>query len=212
MIDVDVSGLRAVKDHTQLRELVGEPAPVVVAKDRGYLDEHGLAFLERSPFVLLATSGADGTCDVSPRGEEPGVFRALDAHTVAIPDRPGNRRVDSLVNIVDNPRVGLLFCVPGTEETLRVNGTATIVVDEELRESFAVRGRAPKLVLVVRVEEAFFHCAKAFRRSSLWDPATWPDRSELPTLGQVLKDLEKSPEPVEAIDAALEAENRAALY
>ncbi|GHD33828.1 pyridoxamine 5'-phosphate oxidase-like FMN-binding protein [Nocardiopsis kunsanensis] len=212
MIDVDVSDLQTVQDHSHLRELVGDPAPIVVDKDRGYLDEHGLAFLERSPFVLVSTSGADGTCDVSPRGEAPGGFRALDTRTVAIPDRPGNRRVDSLVNIVDNPHVGLLFCVPGVEETLRVNGTAAIVVDQDLRESFAVRGRVPKLVLCVQIEEAYFHCAKAFRRSALWEPSTWPDRAELPTLGQVLKDLKDSPDPVEAIDAALEEENRAALY
>ncbi|GLU48133.1 pyridoxamine 5'-phosphate oxidase family protein [Nocardiopsis ansamitocini] len=201
-----------VADHASLRALVGEAGQNVLDKDIGRIDRHAADFIARSPFVLLATSGPDGTCDVSPRGENPGGFLVVDERTIAIPDRPGNRRLDSLTNLIDNPEAGLLFCVPGMEETLRVNGAAQIVTQASLLQQMAVNGRPPTLAIRLRVRELYFHCAKAFRRSGLWKPESWPDRSELPTLGRIVKDQSGTTVPAAVIDAGLAADARTNLY
>ena len=179
---------QVVTSEAELRALVGEPSERAVLKQLSALDRHCRAFIARSPFMLMGTANAAGVCDVSPKGDVPGFVLALDDKTLLIPDRPGNRRVDSLRNILENPHVGLLFMIPNVEETLRVNGSARIVRDEEILERTAVAGKTPLLAIGVRVEEAFLHCAKAFKRSQLWDTATWPDRSELPSLAQMLMD------------------------
>jgi PPOX class probable FMN-dependent enzyme len=152
------------------------------------LDPHCLRFIALSPFVLLSTTGANGLGDVTPRGDRPGFVVAPDDRTLLLPDRPGNNRLDSLQNILDNPGVGLLFLVPGVDETLRVNGRAEIHEDPELLAQFAVDGRLPKTVLRIAVAEAYLHCAKALMRSSLWDPAARIERSSLPSMGQMMKD------------------------
>lgn len=188
----------------ELRELLGEPAPNTTAKSLPELDSHARAFLALSPFALLATSGADGTCDVSPRGDAPGFARVLDDRTIALPERPGNRRLDSLVNVLGNPHVGLLFLIPGVSETLRVNGGASIVRDPDLLAAFAVGGREPRVALVVRVQEVFLHCQKAFRRSGLWSAATWPEPGALPTMGRMLVDQLRLETSAEELDADLE--------
>lgn len=171
-----------------LRGLYGEPSPLVRRKVLDRLDRHCRALIAVSPFVVIGTSDAEGRQDVSPRGDPPGFVAVLDDRRLLIPDRPGNKRVDTLDNVLQNARVGLLFLIPGMDETLRVNGRASIVADPELLAPLAVQGRAPISGLLVEVEEAFLHCAKAFIRSRLWDPAAQVDRKSLPTLGRMLAD------------------------
>ena len=180
--------MRVVSSEAELREVVKEPGRFVIDKDIGRIDEHARTLIAHSPLVLLATSDPDGTCDVSPRGDPAGSVLVLDDHTLAIADRPGNRRADSFRNLLRNPRAGLLFLVPGMAETLRVNGRATVVSDAPFFDDLEVRGKRPQLAVVVHVEELYMHCSKAFLRSSLWKPETWPDRKSLPTLGQITKD------------------------
>lgn len=187
------SKLRAM-DADEVRGILGDPAEIVELKVQSTLDVHCRAFIERSPFVALGTVGEDGRADVSPRGDPPGFVQVLDDNTLAIPERPGNKLADSLTNVLQTGRVGLLFIVPGVEETLRVNGSATVTDDDELLASMAVKGKPPQLAIVVDVEEAFVHCAKAFRRSSLWDPDRHVDRSELPSIGQMIRDQVKPPD------------------
>ncbi|HLZ72791.1 MAG TPA: pyridoxamine 5'-phosphate oxidase family protein [Dehalococcoidia bacterium] len=197
----------------QLHAIVGEPSELAKAKDIGRLDEHCRAFIAHSPFALLGTASAAGFCDVSPRGDVPGFARVLDEHTLALPERPGNRRTDSLGNIIENPQVGLLFFVPGVEETLRVNGRACITTQANLRATMAVGGKAPRLAIVVEVREAFLHCAKAFRRSRLWDASRHLPRETLPSLGRILRDqLGVEDCSVEELDARLETGYRTTLY
>ena len=177
--------LTTIRDEEELRRLLGEPSDLVRAKVGDRLNELTRQFVDRSPFVLLATSSPDGTCDVSPRGDPPGFVRVLDEQTLLLPERPGNRPADSLRNILANPRVGLLFVVPGVGDTLRVNGRATLVTDDELLAPSAVDGKVPKLGILVDADEVFTHCSKAFLRSQLWDPERYVERSELPSSGEI---------------------------
>ena len=188
-------------DETALRELLGEPSDVVRAKVSDRLNALTRQFVERSPFVLLATSAPDGSCDVSPRGDPPGFVRVLDEQTLLLPERPGNRLADSLRNILANPHVGLLFVIPGIGDTLRMNGRATIVTDPELLAPSAVEGKVPKLGLLIEIDEAFTHCSKAFLRSRLWDPEGFIERRELPSAGEIHRSLDPSFD-TEAYDAA----------
>ncbi|WP_299813263.1 pyridoxamine 5'-phosphate oxidase family protein [uncultured Roseibium sp.] len=177
-----------ISDEESLRSLFPEVSPLAAIKCQTSLDEHAQAFIRRSPFICLGTQNADGRADVSPRGDPVGFVQILGPNTLAIPERPGNNRLDSLVNIVANPSVGLLFIVPGFDDTLRVNGQASLVTDPELLKSMSVQDRLPKLAIVVEVKEVFLHCAKAFRRSQLWDPKQFQDRSELPSLARIILD------------------------
>ncbi|MEV6623004.1 pyridoxamine 5'-phosphate oxidase family protein [Amycolatopsis sp. NPDC051106] len=177
-----------IDTHEALRDLIGETKPRTRQKILDHLDEHARNLIAHSPFVLLATSAPDGSCDVSPRGDPAGSVLVLDDRTLVLADRPGNKLIDSFRNIVDNPHAGLLFLVPGMNETLRVNGRAKLLSDAPFFDSLAVQGKRPKLAVVIEVEELYMHCAKAFLRSSLWDPSTWPERSTLPTLGTILRD------------------------
>jgi PPOX class probable FMN-dependent enzyme len=171
-----------------LRTLVGGiPAQRSVRKQRDHLDEHTREFLAASPFCVLATSDVHGNCDATPRGDEPGFALALDEHTLAVPERPGNKRLDSLSNVLANPRVGLLFMVPGVTHTLRINGTAQIVADADFFDAMAVYGKPPKVALLVTVAEVYFHCSKAFVRSRLWQADGWPEAASMPSLGQVMR-------------------------
>ena len=178
-----------IRDEQSLRALLGEPADVVRAKVSDRLNELTRRFVDLSPFVLLSTSGADGSCDVSPRGDPPGFVRVLDPRRLLVPERPGNRLADSLRNILHNPRVGLLFLIPGIGDTLRVNGRAALVTDEELLAPSAVEGKVPGLGIVVDIDEVFTHCSKAFIRSQLWDPGRYRAREELPSSGEVHRSL-----------------------
>ena len=169
----------AIRDEEALRTLLGEPSGLVRAKVVDRLNDLTRQWVDRSPFVLLATSSPDGACDVSPRGDPPGFVRVLDERTLLLPERPGNRLADSLRNVLANPHVGLLFVIPGICDTLRVNGRATLVTDEELLAPCAVEGKVPKLGILVDVEQVFTHCSKAFMRAELWDSSRHADRSDL---------------------------------
>lgn len=177
-----------VVSEDDLRQIVGAPAPRAVLKERPALDEHFRAFIGQSPFVLVATAGKDGRCDVSPKGDAPGFVRVIDERRLVIPDRPGNKRLDGMRNLLVNPHVGLIFLVPGREETLRVNGRAWITRDPGVLELCVVQEKMPLLAVGVEVEECFMHCAKAFRRSRLWSPSTWPAPEALPSMACVLFD------------------------
>lgn len=177
-----------VATREALREIVGHPSELVVRKQLTRLDPHARRFIDLSPFLVIGTSGAGQSGDVSPRGDAPGFVAVLDDNTLVIPERPGNRRSDTLVNILETGGVALIFMVPGREETLRVNGQACIVRDADLLDRTTSRGNRPSLVIVVDVRECFFHCAKAFKRSALWQPASWPDAKGMASLAQILMD------------------------
>lgn len=178
-----------LETEAALREVIGEPTALVCAKLAARLTPLTRAFVEQSPFVLLATHDAEGRCDVSPRGDPPGFVRVLDDETLLVPERPGNRIADTLRNVVATGRVGMLFVVPGVGDTFRVNGRATLTTDAALLAPSEVEGKVPKLGILVDVEEAYTQCSKAFLRSHLWDPARFVDRAGLPTNGQILKGL-----------------------
>jgi PPOX class probable FMN-dependent enzyme len=178
----------AVTTLAQLREVYREPAERAVLKELDHLDGHCRDFIARSPFVLLASASARGECDVSPKGGPAGFVPVLDERRLVIPDATGNRRVDSLQNVLENPRVGLLFLIPGLGETLRVNGHVALTRDPELLAGMATGGRPAKLALVVTVEQAYLHCAKCVMRSRLWDPGAWEDKSDLPSAAEILND------------------------
>lgn len=171
-----------------LRALYPEPVDLVRRKQLDRLDRHCRHFIAQAPLVFLATAGADGRCDVTPRGDAPGFVRVLDDRHVAIPDRKGNNRVDAMRNIIANPRAGLLFVVPGVDDTLRVNGRATLVADAWLRQAMAVEGRAPQCAILVAVEEVFLHCGRAFKRARAWDPACRVPAGTIPPLAVMLAD------------------------
>jgi uncharacterized protein len=196
-----------VDDEGALRALLGEPAPVVVSKVSDRLNRLTRRFVERSPLLFLATSDGRGACDVSPRGDPAGFVRVLDDRTLLIPERPGNRIADSLRNVLQNPHVGLLFIVPGVDDTFRVNGRATLTTDRALLQPCAVEGRVPRLGILVDVAQAYTHCAKAFLRSEFWNPARFADRSEFPSNGEILKELRG-----ETFDACAYDAERAARY
>ncbi len=157
-----------ITEEAELREIFGWPSERALNKQIDRLDKHCRAIIAKSPFLLLGTSDATGRCDVSPKGDYPGFVRVLDDRTVAIPDLPGNNRLDTLMNMLNNPQVGLIFMIPGMNETLRINGKVRLIRDAALLESMAYQGKLPKLAIVVDVQEVFTHCPKAFLRSKLW--------------------------------------------
>lgn len=178
----------SITDKESLREYYGEPSERSQKKGITRLDVHCRNFIAMSPFLVLSTAGANGSADTSPKGDAPGFVQVLDDTTLVIPDRIGNNRVDSFQNVMENPHVGLLFLVPGISETLRINGRARLSTDGELLESLAVNGKPPRAALVVEVDEAFLHCAKALYRSKLWDAEAWADVSSYPGPGKVFAD------------------------
>jgi PPOX class probable FMN-dependent enzyme len=200
-----------VRSNEQLRQIYDPPLPLVVRKTLDHLDQHCVRFIARSPFFCLASCDAEGRCDVSPRGDPPGFVQVADANTLYIPDRKGNNRLDSLGNLLANPGVGLVFLIPGIDETLRVNGRAEIAEDPELLASLAVFGAPPRSALRVTVEEAFIHCGRALKRSRLWDPDGHADRGEVPTVGEWLRDQVDPDERERALlERGAAAERRAA--
>ncbi len=179
--------ISGISSEAELRELIGVPNDLVVSKIARRLNDLTRQFVERAPFMCLATAAPDGSCDVSPRGDPAGFVRILDERTVLIPDRPGNRLADSLRNIVANPHVGLLFMIPGVDDTFRINGRATLVTDEELLAPSEVDGKVPKLGILVEIDECYTQCSKALIRSDLWNPDRHIERSELPTSGEIMR-------------------------
>ncbi len=177
-----------IETREQFRRIMGEANDSVIRKSLSALDKHCGVFIGRAPFMLIASADADGNADVSPKGDPVGFVKILDEKTLAIPDRLGNKRSDTIENILQNPNVGLIFLIPGKTETLRVSGKALVVRDEALRDSMAVKGKSPDFVIVVTVEEAFFHCSKCMIRSKLWQTEHWPDLDGLPRLAQTMVD------------------------
>jgi PPOX class probable FMN-dependent enzyme len=206
-----IAPVTAVSTLEELRELVGEPIPRVAKKDRPRLLDVDRQWLAASPFCLIATSGADGTCDVSPKGDPAGFVLVLDDTTIAIPERPGNKRADGYRNILENPHVGLIFLVPGRSDTLRVNGRATLVSDAPFFDDMVVKGHRPVLAVVVEVEQVFYHCAKAFLRSGLWEPATW-DPAAVPSRARIAQQVERPDESIEDLERYYGPAYRDGLY
>ncbi|WP_078543358.1 pyridoxamine 5'-phosphate oxidase family protein [Litchfieldia alkalitelluris] len=171
----------------------GTPSKIASNKVITTLDKHCKNFIKMSPFLLMSTSHRNGTCDVSPRGDQPGFVYIVDEKHIIIPDRPGNKRMDSMRNILTNPYVGLLFLIPGVEETLRINGKAYIIKDQEYLRKMTVNGHIPTLGIGVEIEECFIHCAKAFKRSDLWNPASWPNKEKRPSVHKMIADHVKLP-------------------
>jgi PPOX class probable FMN-dependent enzyme len=206
----------SITDEAALRALYPPTHTLAALKSLTALDSHAAEFISRSPFLCIGTQSAEGKADVSPRGDPAGFVKVLDTRTLAIPDRPGNNRLDTLSNILANPAVGLLFLVPGFDDTLRVNGTASLSTDPQLLASMAVHDRMPTLAIVVSVTEVFLHCAKAFRRSRLWDPAARQDRKEMPSLLKMILDqttgAPQDPVEMQKIDEGLEADYRTSMY
>jgi len=195
----------------KVRAILGEESPATRTKLNDALDETSLAFLAKSPFALLATSDEDGRPDVSPKGDGPGFVVAADERTLLLPEQKGNRLIFSLQNILANPRVALIFLVPGTEETLRVHGTAELTADPALLASLTQRGKPALLAIRVRVERCFFHCAKAFRRSALWRTETWPDPLRISFGALFAQKLGAGADLAAKIDASIEENYRTEL-
>lgn len=198
--------------EADLRTVYKQPGGGAVGKDIAQIDAHFAHFISLSPFLCIGTAGENGLCDVSPRGGEPGFVHVIDARTLAMPDRPGNNRLDSLGNITRNPGVGLLFFVPGFEDTLRVNGVARLTTDTELMARFTTDGKPPRSVVLIDVKEAYLHCVKAIKRAGLWTQQAQVDRATFPTAGQVYRDQLKLEIPGEVIDASLDQDARDNLY
>jgi PPOX class probable FMN-dependent enzyme len=203
--------MREITTEAQLRELLGTPAPRVAHKERSRLHELHRQWLAASPFCLVATSAADGSCDVSPKGDPPGFALVLDDRTIALPERAGNRRADGFRNVLANPHVGLVFLVPGRGDTLRINGRARLVAEAPFLDDMVVPGSRPLLAMVVAVEQVFFHCAKAFLRSQLWDPATW-EPTAVPSRPRIAQQLERPEESLEELERYYGPAYLAGLY
>ncbi len=205
-----------VKDEEDLRSMFPATHPLAVKKCQNHLDKHAIDFVARSPFLCIGTQTPDGLADVSPRGDPCGFVKVLDDKTLLIPDRPGNNRLDTQSNILANPAVGLLFMIPGFDDTMRVNGTAKISRDPDLLALLAVNDRMPTVAIVVTIKEVFIHCAKAFRRAKLWDPGQRQERSQMPSLLKIILDqttgAPDDPEEMIKIDAGLEVSYQNSMY
>src|ERR1043166_8136607 len=188
-----------VTSEAELRELLGSPMPRAASKDRSRLHAVDREWLAASPFCLVAPAAVDGSCDVSPKGDPPGFTVVLDDTTIAIPERKGNRRADGFRNVLSNPHVGLIYVVPGRQDTLRINGRARLVREAGFFDRMVVKGSRPQLALVVEIDQIFYPCAKAFMRSSLWEPETWrPD--VLPSRAALIKEVQRVPETLEELE------------
>lgn len=192
-------GVSEITTEAQLREVLGYPAERAATKERTRLHARDREWLAAAPFCLVATAGPDGTCDVSPKGDPPGFTLVLDDATIAIPDRPGNRRADGFANVLTNPHVGLVFVVPGRNDTLRINGRARLLSDAPFFDDMVVKGHRPRLALVVEIEQIFFHCAKSFLRAKLWDPESWSPGA-LPSQAQIAKSVQACEESLAELE------------
>ncbi|MBO3759351.1 pyridoxamine 5'-phosphate oxidase family protein [Ciceribacter sp. L1K22] len=216
MTAYEINQAHAIREEEALRALFEPTHDLAVRKCLPALGPHAREFIRRSPFVCIGTQDGKGRADVSPRGDPAGFVQVLDARTLAIPDRPGNNRLDTLANILANPSVGLLFMIPGFDDTLRINGRATLTRDPALLDTMAVDNRRPKLAIIIDIAEVFFHCAKAFRRAGLWNPAHHQPRSDMPSLVKMILDDIGEPPVAEGEqrvkDAELEEDYRRTMY
>jgi len=210
---VDETGWTEVTDAAGLVALLGEPAPRARDKVRRALTDLDRDWLAASPFCVLATAAADGSCDASPKGDPAGLLvHVLDDRTIALAERPGNRRADGYRNIVENPQVGLLFLIPGRGDTLRINGRARLVSDAPFFDAMVVKGHRPVLAVVVEVDEVFHHCQKAFLRSRLWEPESWDPEGTVPRRAVIARELEPSGRTLEELDDYYGPQYRESLY
>jgi uncharacterized protein len=208
---VDTPFNEVIVTRSRLRELSKQPSSRAQGKVIDHIDAICRRFIAACPFVMVASRGEDGRMDLSPKGDPPGFVTVLDEKTIAIPDRPGNHRLDTFENLLTHSEVGLLFMIPGNGDTLRVSGTGRIVRDSSLAAQLAVHGKPPELVLVVTVEEAFMHCPKCIIRSRLWSPEHWPDRSNVPSLAEAIVAHAKPSETVTEVQAIID-DSTARLY
>ncbi|KYG25551.1 pyridoxamine 5'-phosphate oxidase family protein [Alkalihalobacillus trypoxylicola] len=202
-----------LKTKDELREYIGEPSALAKGKVIEHLDEHCLDFISKSPFLMLATSDNNGKTDVSPRGDKRGFVKVLNEKQLLIPERPGNKRIDSLMNLLENASISLIFVIPGLGETLRIKGTATIIKDREWMERLIENQHIPKLAIAVEVEKCFIHCAKAMIRSNIWKESTWLNKESLPKAAKILRDHAQQLNVSEArIESSLQEGYQKRLY
>ncbi|MEO7853483.1 MAG: MSMEG_1061 family FMN-dependent PPOX-type flavoprotein [Rubrivivax sp.] len=201
-----------ITSEAQFRAVTGSPSELVTKKELSVIDAHAQAFIAKSPFILVGTCGADGRMDLSPKGDPTGFVKVLDESTLAIPDRLGNRRADTFTNLLANDRIGLIFLIPGKQETLRIGGRAIIVRDLSLRQGMAVGERLPDFAIVVAVDQMFFHCAKCVIRSKLWKPESWPDLAGLPSLAETMVSAGKLNRSVPEVQAIVDKDADTRLY
>ncbi|MCR1898800.1 pyridoxamine 5'-phosphate oxidase family protein [Irregularibacter muris] len=178
----------AITSEKEIREIVGAPHEFIIKKAISIMDEHCRQFISKSPLCFLSTSDAEGNCDVSPRGDGPGAIKVLNPHQLVIPDRLGNRRVDSMLNIVSNPHIGLIFLIPGIEEVLRINGRAYITQNKEILNEMIWENQVPSLGIGVDIEECFFHCPRALKTSNIWHPEKWDKNVDIPSMKEIFYD------------------------
>ncbi|PCJ92862.1 MAG: phosphohydrolase [Flavobacteriaceae bacterium] len=203
---------KVITTEEELRDIMGHPNEIVTSKTIDYIDENCRGFIEKSPFITIATSDLNNNFDVSPKGDPEGFVKILNDTTLAIPDRPGNRKADTLRNIIQNPNIGLIFLIPGIKETLRVNGTAKIVTDKKVLELLSHKGKLPSFAIIVKVQEAFMHCAKCIIRSKLWRNIDDTQERAVPSLGKVLVDHGKLEINVEELDKMIRDDEKTNLY
>ncbi len=201
-----------VTSAAEVKEILGADFPSQVSKVIDHIDDHCRTWIERSPFVVISSANASGAMDVSPKGDPPGFVKVLDEKTLAIPDRLGNHRGDTFMNVLENPRVGLMFVVPNRTEVVRVSGSAQVIMDPDVLGAMAVNGKLPDLALLVRVEEAMFHCGKSMVRSRMWKPDRWDSIEGLPSYAQALKDHGDMPDRIEDLQEMVERNEAQRLY
>ncbi len=200
-----------ITSEDQLRATLGYPSEIVTRKTINYIDEHCRSFIEKSPFITIATSDLEGNMDVSPKGDPAGFVKILDEKTLAIPDRPGNAKADTLTNVIKNPNIGLIFLIPGVRETLRINGEAKIVQDKWVLEQLNVDGKTPSFAIIVTVKEAFMHCAKCIIRSKLWQVDS-AKQASVPSLAKVLVEHGKLDISIAELDGMIKNDEQTNLY
>ncbi|KZZ84444.1 pyridoxamine 5'-phosphate oxidase family protein [Bacillus sp. SJS] len=202
-----------IESAEQLNEIWGNPGKLASSKVIDHLDHHCINFLSLSPFALIGTSNSNGECDVSPRGDHPGFILILNEKQLVIPERPGNKRLDSIRNLLENPHASLLCLIPGLNESLRITGKASVIRDQDILEQMQARGKTPIAGIAIEVEECFIHCGKALKRSQLWDSEKWPAAGELPKANEILADHAKFDEfDANSVAAALEESYKKRLY
>lgn len=210
----DLAEFSTIDQPTALRDSLGDPVAMTVNKEMPSLDKHSRQFIAMSPMLFISTVGADGRADVSPRGDPAGFVKVIDDRTILLPERPGNRRADTMMNIIENSgqSIGLIFLLPGVEEVLRASGRARVIDDRHALDDMRVRDKAPAYGILIDLDEVFFHCAKAIKRSKLWDPETAIPRSAFPSLAQITKDQRMQDRPLEDIEAQIQESYEKRLY
>lgn len=204
--------MNEITDSATLRDVLGKVFPIAEDKVFDRLDRYSRQFIELSPFLCMGTVGRNGLCDVTPRGDPPGFVKVLNERQIVIPERPGNRRADTMHNLLENPAVGMIFLLPGIDETLRLGGNASVVADASLLAEMSVRGQAPKLGIRVDVKYVFFHCGKALLRSKLWQPETRISRDGFPSYGEIIQAQRRPEMEVQAVDRLVQNDYKNSLY